>query len=201
MSDYKIYKLFPSPIFQYKINKFTEINSELKNYIFNLKKKDEKGQKRSNVGGWHSPFFDLENDDTPKKFVKIIQKFLEKVITNEMGWEYVIDKVKIIGMWSIINKKNSFNTKHNHPNSYLSAAYYVKVPKNSGNIHFYDPKEQKNIRFPKTKKFTEISAVVSSVEPEEGDLLLFPSYLYHSVSENLSDNYRIIISFNVDIEK
>ena len=200
MSDYKIYKLFPSPIFQYKINKFTEINSELKNYIFNLKKKDEKGQKRSNVGGWHSPFFDLENDSTPKKFVKIIQEFLEKIITNEMGWKYVANKVKIIAMWSIINKKNSFNIKHNHPNSYLSAAYYVKVPKNSGNISFYDPKEQKNIRFPKTKKFTEISAVVSSMEPEEGDLLLFPSYLYHSVSENLSDNERIIISFNIDIE-
>ena len=117
-----------------------------------------------------------------------------------MGWKYVANKVKIIAMWSIINKKNSFNIKHNHPNSYLSAAYYVKVPKNSGNISFYDPKEQKNIRFPKTKKFTEISAVVSSMEPEEGDLLLFPSYLYHSVSENLSDNERIIISFNIDIE-
>ena len=200
MSDYKIYKLFPSPVFQYKIDKFTKINSELENYIFNLKKKDEKGQKKSNVGGWHSPFFDLENDSTPKKFVKIIQEFLEKVITNEMGWKYVANKVKIIAMWSIINKKNSFNIKHNHPNSYLSAAYYVKVPKNSGNISFYDPKEQKNIRFPKTKKFTEISAVVSSMEPEEGDLLLFPSYLYHSVSENLSDNDRIIISFNIDIE-
>ena len=117
-----------------------------------------------------------------------------------MGWEYVPNKVKIIAMWSIINKQNSFNIKHNHPNSYLSAAYYVKAPKNSGNINFYEPKEQKNIRTPKIKKFTDISAVVSSIEPEEGDLLLFPSYLYHAVNENLSNKDRIVISFNLDID-
>jgi len=52
----------------------------------------------------------------------------------------------------------------------------------------------------KVKKFTDISATVSSMEPEEGDLLLFPSYLYHAVEENLSDNNRIVISFNVDID-
>ena len=51
------------------------------------------------------------------------------------------------------------------------------------------------------KNFTELSAAVTSLEPKEGDLLIFPSYLYHSVSENLSDNDRIIISFNVDIDK
>ena len=33
----------------------------------------------------------------------------------------------------------------------------------------------------KMKKFIDISAIVSSVEPEEGDLLLFPTYLYHAV--------------------
>ena len=65
---------------------------------------------------------------------------------------------------------------------------------------FYDTKEQKNIRTPKVKKITDISAVVSSIEPEEGDLLLFPSYLYHAVEENLSNNNRIVISFNIDID-
>ena len=39
-------------------------NLELENYILDLKKKNKDGQKKSNVGGWHSPFFDLENDDS-----------------------------------------------------------------------------------------------------------------------------------------
>ena len=36
-------------------------------------------------------------------------------------------------------------------------------------------------------------------EPEEGKLLIFPSYLYHSVKANKSNEDRIVISFNVEI--
>ena len=104
------------------------------------------------------------------------------------------------GMWSIINKKGSFNIQHNHPNAYLSSAYYVRHPEKSGSIKFFDPREQKNIRYPKIKNYTNISAVITEITPKEGDLLIFPSYLYHSVGENLSEDDRIIVSFNVDID-
>jgi len=200
MDNYKTYKLFPSPVFHLKIENYRELNLELKNYILNIKKKDSKGQKKSNYGGWHSHFFN-QKDKPLEKFLKIIQKFIKKIIINEMGWKYNPDKVVIPVMWAIINKKGSFNIQHNHPNSFLSAVYYVETPNNSGTINFFDPKEQKNIRYPEVENFTELSAAVVNIEPQEGNLLVFPSYLYHSVNENLSDKERIIISFNVDIEK
>ena len=78
--------------------------------------------------------------------------------------------------------------------------YYVRFPENSGNIKFFDPKEQKNIRYPKIKNYTDMSAAITEITPKEGDLLIFPAYLYHAVGENLSEDDRIIISFNVDIE-
>ena len=200
MIDYKVHKIFPVPLFQFKIKNYKELNLELESYILDLKKNDKDGQKKSNYGGWHSPFFDQKNHNTPKKFGSIIQNFLKKIFTDEMGWEYNSDKIKITAMWSIINKKGSFNIQHNHPNAYLSAAYYVKVPKNSGNIKFFDPREQKNTRYPKVKNYTDTSAVITEITPKEGDLLIFPAYLYHSVGENLSEHDRIIVSFNVDIE-
>ena len=40
----------------------------------------------------------------------------------------------------------------------------------------------------------------AKIEVEEGDLLLFPSYLPHKVGKNESGNDRIVISFNVDIK-
>ena len=40
---------------------------------------------------------------------------------------------------------------------------------------------------------------VAQIKPMEGDLLLFPAYLPHSVGMNLSDEDRIVISFNIDI--
>jgi uncharacterized protein (TIGR02466 family) len=200
MKNYQIYKLFPTPVFHFRVENYQKLNTELENYILNLRKKDEKGQKKSNAGGWHSHNFDLNNDNTAKKFAKIFEEFYKKVIINEMGWKYDSNKVKMEAMWSIINKKGSFNIQHNHANAYLSSAYYVRYPEKSGSIKFFDPREQKNIRYPKIKNYTDISAVITEITPKEGDLLIFPSYLYHSVGENLSEDDRIIVSFNVDID-
>ena len=47
----------------------------------------------------------------------------------------------------------------------------------------------------------DISAEAINVNPNEGDLLIFPSYLHHSVEENLSGEDRIVISFNISIDK
>ena len=91
-----------------------------------------------------------------------------------MGWEYNPDKIKIPAMWSIINRKGSFNIQHNHPNAYLSSAYYVKVPKNSGNIKFFDPKEQKNIRYPKIKNYTNLSAPITELTSRRRRFINFP---------------------------
>ena len=200
MKNYQIYKLFPTPVFHFRVENYQKLNTELENYILNLRKKDEKGQKKSNAGGWHSHNFDLNNDNTAKKFAKIFEQFYKKVIINEMGWKYDSNKVKMEAMWSIINKKGSFNIQHNHANAYLSSAYYVRYPEKSGSIKFFDPREQKNIRYPKIKNYTDISAVITEITPKEGDLLIFPSYLYHSVSENLSEDDRIIVSFNINID-
>ena len=48
---------------------------------------------------------------------------------------FMIHKVKCTSMWSIVNK-GSFNIEHIHSNNYLSAAYYVKAPKNWGNLKY-----------------------------------------------------------------
>ena len=45
-----------------------------------------------------------------------------------------------------------------------------------------------------------LNAEVINITPQSGLLVLFPSYLYHSVNENDSDEERIIISFNIDIK-
>ena len=118
-----------------------------------------------------------------------------------MGWKYDPKKVNIEAMWAIINKKGSFNISHNHPNAYLSSAYYVKHPEKSGDIKFFDPKDQKTIRFPIIKKYGELSAAEVQISPKEGDLLIFPSYLMHAVNRNLSNDDRIVISFNIDISR
>ncbi len=199
MTDKKIYKLFPSPVFQFKVQNYENLNKQLTQYIYDLHKNDKEGIQRSNVNGWHSKNFKIEKDNIPYNFVKSIHAYVKEVIVDGFGWKYVPEKVGVSEIWAIINKKGTFNSSHNHPGSYLSAAYYVKAPNNCGNIHFYDPNEIKKFNSPSTEKLTELSTSGFSIKPEEGHLLIFPSYLYHDVGKSLSDEDRIVISFNVSI--
>ena len=102
-------------------------------------------------------------------------------------------------MWAIINKKDSFNVVHTHPNSYLSAAYYVKAPKNCGKFLVENPNSVSNHSYPRISKETELNANIRGLDVNEGDLLFFPSYLPHKVGRNMSDEDRIVISFNINV--
>ena len=104
-------------------------------------------------------------------------------------------------MWAIINKKNNFNLEHTHPNNYLSAAYYVKAPENCGSFKVTNPNLISKERVTISDRKTELNQNIAHIKPNEGDLLLFPAYLPHSVGINESDEDRIVISFNIDILK
>ena len=192
-----LFTYFPHPIFQYKLDNYEDHNKEYSKYIYELQKKDSKGQKLSNVNGWHSPFFDLSSRETiGYKFLMKIQPYIADVFKS-YGWVFNPQKVKCSGMWAIINKKGNFNTEHIHPNSNLSGAYYVSAPKNCGKFKVVNPHSISRDKFPPRENPNELNRLVAEHEIEDGDLLIFPSYLPHSVLPNQSDDDRIVISFNI----
>jgi len=188
---------FSTPVWASKIEGYEDINKELIKYIEDLKNKDPSGKKVSNVKGWHSKDFNL-NDEVPKKFISNSSKNIHDAF-NDMSWDLDSQIVKIQSVWTIINGKGAFNERHAHGNSDLSAAYYVKAPVNCGQIVFYDPRPAPVYKHPKAKGSNILNATINSLTPEDGLLVLFPSYLEHSVKPNLSDDSRIVISFNINL--
>ena len=195
----QILKLFPQPVFKFKVKDHENINSNLLKYIYDLQKKDPIGVKKSNINGWHSQPFDLSDpENLTNKFFKSIDIHIQSVFKS-YGWIFDQSKVICTSMWAIINKKNSFNIEHTHSNNYLSAAYYVKAPENSGNFKTSNPNIISRNIYPKPEKPTEFNSNNITIKINEGDLLIFPAYLPHSVEENKSNEDRVIISFNLDI--
>ena len=190
--------VFSTPIWAFQINNYENINIEIHKYIKNLQNIDPEGVIRSNISGWHSNAFDMQNEIV-QKFFNLIQNNLNKAIID-LGWNDPSNEFKVTEAWSIINSNKSSNSRHIHSNNYISAAYYVKAPENCGDIVFYDPREAKVIRKPKSISGNSLNADVVNITPKEGLLVLFPSYLHHSVNENTSGNERIVISFNLDIK-
>jgi len=190
---------FSTPIWTSKINDYEKTNNMMHNYIYNLKKKDPEGVIKSNLKGWHSKNFNMK-DDEPKNFIEAIKKNINKAI-NDMDWDLSSQEVTLSNMWAIINKKGAMNQKHHHSNSDLSAAYYVTAKEGCGDIIFYDPRPGIVYKHPLSTKPNLLNADNNGVRPEPGMLILFPSYLEHSVNPNMSDHERIVISFNISLEK
>lgn len=190
---------FSSPVWVSKIDNYEKINESMLNYIMKLKEEDPSGINKSNFKGWHSKDFDLKNEE-PKYFIDSIKKNINFAL-NDMNWDLNKQSVSINSLWAIINEKGAWNQKHHHSNSDLSAAYYVSAHENCGDIVFYDPRPAPVYKNPISKSPNNLNATVNSLKPEAGMLVLFPSYLEHSVNPNLSNKKRVVISFNINLEK
>ena len=200
MNNPEVSLYFPEPVLRYKFEDYKNFNLSLKRYIYELQKENSSGQIKSNRGGWHSPNFKItDQNSVQNKFALELQKYILRSFQT-LGWKTENKKIVISAMWSIINKKGSFNIEHIHSNNYLSAAYYVKAPKNCGKFEIECPNIAKVNSFPAIEKPTDLNIRVISLDITEGDLLLFPGYLPHKVAKNESGQDRIVISFNVGIK-
>ena len=178
MDNPEIFKFFPEPVFKFQFENFRNFNPELSKYIYKLSEEDNKGVDRSNRGGWHSKTFEMKDKNSIQfKFALELQKYILKTY-----------------------KKNDFNVIHTHPNACLSAAYYVKAPKNCGHFQIENMNMTKKHSSPLIANRNELNIHLAGLEVSEGDLLIFPGYLPHKVAKNESDEDRIVISFNVDIK-
>ena len=189
---------FPTPVWTLQLDEYQSINEQMYKFIKITQSKDQQGISKSNIKGWHSKDFNMQENE-PKNFIKFILPAIEQVITD-MNWEKQKQSININNMWAIINTGGAANHRHQHSNCTISGAYYVRAPKNSGDIIFYDPRPAPVYTYPKAVNPNLLNAQVNGISPKEGALVLFPSYLDHSVNENLSNEERIVISFNITIQ-
>jgi|TARA_B100001971_G_scaffold149811_1_gene138904 uncharacterized protein (TIGR02466 family) len=189
-------KKFCTPIWIVRLEKMDELNQELLAYVYRMRKDDPKGVKRSNMLGWHSKDVDIQASKPHMKFFNKIAPCLERV-TKDLNWNRQEYGYKITSTWAIINPKYACNQSHIHGNNLISAAYYVKFPKNAGSITFQDPRSSNLFYHSACQKLSPLNEQSLTVQPETSLLAMFPSYLWHWVEPNLSDEDRVILSFNV----
>ncbi len=93
--------------------------------------------------------------------------------------------------WHVVLKKQGYNTAHIHPTGWLSGVIYLKVvpalEKNEGAIEF-----SLNGQYYQHKK-----SPYFIFQPELGDIVFFPSSLFHRTIPFTTDTDRIIVSFDL----
>ena len=194
MNNYTVRMIFPTIMHDYYYEKINE--KDAIDFCYEQKKLDPEGKDISNRGGWHSDFFNINDDNIISH--TLTEGFSESIFTAlnpslELSITY----------WIMINCPNSYNTSHTHPDAHFSGVLWLKVPENSGKIKFDNPFNHTG--------YAEISSYLPEVkdqtgffhgmtyDPKVGRMITFPSSLRHEVDINKSNEDRISISYNIHV--
>ena len=198
--EVNIIPFFTSPVMQIQLDldleKLTEFASEMRN-------KDKKGVIQTNVGGWQSNNVHEEKHKEFKKLKKEITQHLQ--IYHSEIFQGMIFKQNVTqslaNMWVNINEKHHYVDWHIHHKATLSGVYYIKHDGvENGNILFKHPEHPQMSALHWKKELVEVwdmtSGEIFIIPPSSNMLLIFPSWLEHSVEANLKNDPRISLSFN-----
>jgi uncharacterized protein (TIGR02466 family) len=105
--------------------------------------------------------------------------------------------VCITGCWANVGFPGSRHRPHAHPNNYISGVYYVSAPAGGNTINFFDPRPQAGVMVPPSEGASPATSQKMTLDVQSGSLIMFPSWLYHSVDENRGQGERISVAFNL----
>ena len=183
---------FPTTIYIKDIPNFFELNKYLEQKIIQWSQQN-KGVSKTNAGGWHS-----ETDMNTREEYNPLTKELFNMQEEIFKKEHLSLKPVLGNMWANINYPGCFNRPHIHPNSLFSGVYFIKTPQKSGNLMVYDPRPGVQMAMPSRKEEKLPPELWREVhyEPVAGRCIMFPSWLWHEVKPNQSNDTRISVSFN-----
>jgi uncharacterized protein (TIGR02466 family) len=193
--------LFPAPVLRYDWPDSEALNGRLRELI--LAKRDRSpGTLRSNRGGWQSePDVARWPEPEVAALMERIHLLMAEYVARQVGRrDERLETGWGCDAWANVNEKGHLNRVHNHigPQSHFSGCYYVDV----GDIGV-DASAKGRIVF---EDWTRLAIDVLddpdehrrdvAVTPKSGTMMLFPSYLMHSVEAYEGSSPRITIAFN-----
>lgn len=171
-------------------------NDALKKYAVSLKSQSS-GKQKSNKGGWQSEDFSGYVPELNELFVEILKRVNQLHETVGYTTKY---SQGMYNAWININSTGHYNDPHTHPKSTFSGVYYIDTQPDSGNIVFMNPQAYM-IDDTDIETHTPFLSARRFYPPENGKLIIFPSWLMHYVERNNNSAERISLSFNTFINK
>lgn len=193
--NYEILELFPTPVFT------TMIPLEFSKVVPWLFKQEMLSEEvdSPNYGERSKNSYILDEPES-----KELKDFILSLVSQYgklLGYDY--ESYRFGQSWVSYKHPGQHHTMHSHPNSLISGVFYfgeptdktpaVKFHKLEGgfNVSYLSPKlvlDKRDLKYAQ-KEF--------SIEFTPGLLLLFPSYLHHSVPLNKTDKTRCSLAFNI----
>jgi len=179
----ELLQIFPTPIL---ITKYEgSLVDELK-HINTLEWIEQKAN--SNFKSKDTYLLNHEQFKNIKNFIyESLNKFTQNIFESNQ-------RLVVTQCWLNKNPKGSKHHEHVHPNSIISGVFYFKQDPKLPPISF--SKSIHSAMKLDPKKFNNLNSETFLLPCTNGELILFPSNLKHSVPINMGDEPRISMSFN-----
>jgi uncharacterized protein (TIGR02466 family) len=145
-------------------------------------------------GGWQS------NKDLLDSEFSYLRKSLIIGVNEILSQIYVDDaSIKMINSWANISRKGECTMPHIHEEASWSCVYYV-TPTEDANLYLKDPRLLEQMD--KSHHFLKqpYANTIRKRPFNEGEAILFPSWLEHGVGAGIKNAIRISIACNFLIE-
>lgn len=206
--DSKTMFLFPTPVILHDLDDSAKINAELAKRI-KAHQKTNKTIKRSNYGGWHSAS-DMTTwcEDISRIIIGTAIHQATKY-TADIRADGKRDFVFDAQMWANINGPGDSNQSHCHTGSLWSGVYYVDSGEDDPTVDVEGELILTDPRFPMTTMYMPDLVTRDRnnapqysqypIRPTNGRLVMFPSWLHHSVRPYRGTRERISVAFNLTV--
>ena len=198
----RLVALYPTTLLHRRLENMGDVNRQLIALIAQIAAGEANASIGTTTEGGFQTRDDLFQRDHPALTVlkqhifKAVQDYAAVLVRQECSAPPSNVEFMLWG-WGVVLKAGNSQGLHVHPNANISGVYYVTTPpstlergKDDGKISFYDPRPRANMNqlaFQITRR---------REMPTPGDMVLFPSWLEHSVSPFQGPGERICIAFN-----
>jgi uncharacterized protein (TIGR02466 family) len=201
-----LYDMFSTPIWHLQLADAID-NEGLTDAVHQQRQRDPRGTQVSNLGGWQSGIYLHREAPFDALSEAVVKQALRAA--DEWGLDFYGHAPELNTMWANVNRGYDSNFRHHHWGfpfqnfNFLSGSYYVRCSAGHGAIKFIDerPSSKFAILEPFIQQSTKFNSNQFSIQPQAGDLVLFPSWLEHMVSGGTDQGERISIAFNLSLPR
>lgn len=203
--------LFPTTVLRRRIPGMEETNRQLAALIAELEATGPNATAGTSTSGGYQTPDGLLSHNHPKAghpalvtlkghITKAIKDYSSVLIRQECASVPARADFVMWG-WAVSLKDGNWQDQHVHSGAHVSGVYYIAAPletladgQRAGKISFHDPRPRANMnQLP--SQFT-----AHREAPVPGDMVLFPSWLEHSVSPFRGGGTRICIAFDAKLQ-
>lgn len=191
---------YPPTLAIFKIKDKFNLDKEINKYMKRKKVNSYSDTKQKKIYGYYQSEHDIYKIRKFRLFSKVIERklilFTKNLFNLNNKYRYKIDR-----LWFVKSSRGIDLLSHNHPEGVLSGIFYYKVPKGDspGILKIKNPRNNikiiTNIRIHK-KRHKEIL-----LKPVKNSIVVFNSYLLHSVQNQATKSARISIPFDANLYK